>query len=171
VVAVSSSEPIREKIQFAIQGVMDNSNFAIAIAVGIFGVLTLFVQIYEEELKLDDSAKLVARITLSVAYWVLIAMGLVAHAHHRMYNAVIENYIRGDYPEYKEDLRRATKGSRIMSLAISRLWLNKTTERINKDYNFITASFLTISFWLYVGIAYTWLEPSIQEVVSFLTFK
>ena len=40
-----SSERINEKIQFAMQGAMDNSNFAIAIAVGVFGVLTLFVQI------------------------------------------------------------------------------------------------------------------------------
>jgi hypothetical protein len=45
-----SPERIKEKIQFAIQGVMDSSNFAIAIAVGIFGVLTLFMQISDPEL-------------------------------------------------------------------------------------------------------------------------
>ena len=98
----------------------------------------------------------IACITLSVAYWVLITMGLVAHAHHRMYNAVIENYIRSDYPDYKEDLQRAIKGNRIMSMAITRLWLDKTTERINIDYTIITVSFLVISVCLYAGVAAPW---------------
>jgi hypothetical protein len=83
---VSNSERVKEKIQFAIQGVMDSSNFAIAIAVGIFGVLTLFIQLHEIESSLDPLTSLIARITLSVAYWILILMGLVAHASNRMYN-------------------------------------------------------------------------------------
>jgi hypothetical protein len=141
-----------EKIQFAIQGVKDSSNFAIAIAVGIFGVLTLFMQIHEE----GSSASWIARITLSVAYWILILMGLVAHASNRMYNAAIENYINNHYSDYKEDLRNAMKGNRIMSWTINLLWLNKTTERINTNYNILTISFLVISFFLYIGIATPW---------------
>jgi tetrahydromethanopterin S-methyltransferase subunit E len=112
---VSNSERVKEKIQFAIQGVMDSSNFAIAIAVGIFGVLTLFIQLHEIESSLDPLTSLIARITLSVAYWILILMGLVAHASNRMYNAAIENYIDNHYSDYKEDLQNAMKGNRIMS--------------------------------------------------------
>lgn len=154
-----SSERVKEKIQFAIQGVMDSSNFAIAIAVGIFGVLTLFMQ--TSEANLDAIASWTARIALSVAYWVLILMGLVSHASNRMYNAVIEKYIENHYSDYKEDLQRAMRGNRIMSWTINLLWLNKSSKRINRDYNFLTVSFLVISFFLYVGIAapWTWLSP------------
>jgi hypothetical protein len=36
-----------------------------------------------------------------------------------------------------------------MSWAIGRLWLNKSTKQITRDYNFITISFLVIGFFLY----------------------
>jgi Ca2+/H+ antiporter len=153
---IDSKERIRDKMNFATQGVMDNSNFSIAIAVGIFAVLTLFIQITEPQLKWDILTIWIARITLSVAYWVLILMGLVAHAHHRMYNAVLENYIRNDYVDYQEDLRNVAKKNRIISWTVNFLWLNKTSERINRDYSFVTISFFVISFFLFIGIARPW---------------
>jgi hypothetical protein len=141
---------IKEKMQLAQQGVMDNSNFAIAIAVGIFGVLTLFVQIagHKPLFPID----LIIWITLTVSYWVLIVLGMVAHAHHRINVAIIETYIKGHYQQYKEDMKNATKGNWIMTLAIKRFWLDKPTEKVNKEYNFLTISFLVIAFFLYLGI-------------------
>lgn len=61
-----SSERINEKIQLAMQGVMDNSNRAIAIAVRIFGVLTLLVQIAQPN-SFDpyDTKSLIIWITLN----------------------------------------------------------------------------------------------------------
>jgi hypothetical protein len=141
---------INEKMQLAQQGVMDNSNFAIAIAVGIFGVLTLFVQISEREWPFPTVW--VVWITLTVAYWVLIVLGMVAHAHHRMNVAIIETYIKKHYSDYKEDMISATKGNWIMTLAIKDFWLDKPTEKVNKEYNMLTLSFFVIAFVLYVGI-------------------
>jgi hypothetical protein len=123
------------KIQLAMDGVMDNSKFAIAIAVGIFGILTLFVQIAIAQPESFDPLtpkNLVIWITLTVAYWVLIVMGLVSHAYHRMNTAMVEN-IKKSYQEYKEDMRNATKGNWIMTLAIKRFWLDKPTEKVNKE--------------------------------------
>lgn len=159
----TNSERVKEKIQFAIQGVMDSSNFAIAIAVGIFGVLTLFIQIYDAESSMGQVASWMARITLSVAYWILILMGLVAHASNRMYNAAIENYIDNHYSDYKEDLQNAMKENRIMSWTINLLWFNKTTKRINRNYNFLTILFLVISVFLYFGIAAPWTWFSMDD--------
>ena len=140
--------------------VMDNSNFAIAIAVGIFGVLTLFVQIAQpDSFNPYDAKSLIIWITLTVAYWVLIVLGLVAHAHHRMNVAIIETYIKDHYREYKEDMKSATKGNWIMTFAIKRFWLDKSTEKVNKEYNFLTVSFLVITFFLYLGIGiFVWFQ-------------
>lgn len=143
---------INEKMQLAMQGVMDNSNFAIAIAVGIFGFLALFVQIAVAPKPLPFPTYWVIWITLTVAYWVLIVLGMVAHAHHRMNVAIIETYIKEHYGDYKEDMKSATKGNWIMTLAVKRFWLDKPTEKVNKEYNVLTVSFFVIAFFLYLGI-------------------
>jgi hypothetical protein len=153
---VESTERTYEKMQFAIQGITDNSRFAIAIAVGIFGVLTLFTQVPRTYSEQDEIFLFLARITLSVAYWVLILMGLVAHAHHRMYNALLENYIRRDYRVYEDDLKNIVKNNKFISFTVNFLWLNKTSEGINRDYNFITISFFIIAFMLFFFIAKPW---------------
>ena len=121
---------INEKIQLAMLVVMDNSNFAIAIVVGLFGVLTLFVQISEPEHgSRPFPISLVILITLTVAYWVLIVLGLVAHAYHRMNTAIIEPYIKEHYRDYKEDMKSATKGNWIMTLAIKALLARQTNRK------------------------------------------
>lgn len=135
---------MNEKIQLAMQGIMDNSNFVIAIAVGLFGVLTLFVQLAvpeHEPKSLPFSTSLLIWITLTVAYWALIVLGLVAHAYHRMNTAIIETYIKEHYRDYKEDMKSATKGNWIMTLVIKRFWLDKPTEKVNKGYNMLTLLF------------------------------
>jgi hypothetical protein len=49
-------------------------------------------------------------------------------------------------------MKSATKGNWIMTLAIKRFWLDKPTEKVNNEYNFLTISFLVIAFFLYLGI-------------------
>ena len=73
---------------------------------------------------------------------------LVAHAHHRMNVAIIETYFKDHYRDYKEEMKSATKGNWIMTLAIKRFWLDKPTEKVNNEYNFLTVSFLVIAFFL-----------------------
>jgi hypothetical protein len=53
----------------------------------------------------------------------------------------------------KEKIQFAIQANRFMSWAIGRLWLNKSTEQITREYNIITVSFLVIAFFLYFGIA------------------
>jgi hypothetical protein len=55
-------------MQFAIQGITDNSQIGIAIAVRIFGVLTLFVQISDKDIisQLGIHVYNVSRIALSI---------------------------------------------------------------------------------------------------------
>jgi hypothetical protein len=146
-----SSERINEKMQFAMQGVMDNPNFAIAIAIAVG---TLFVQIAEHDSPYYAISWIIW-ITLTVAYWVLIVLGFVAHAHHRMNVAIIETYIKDHYLEYKEDMKSATKGNWIMTLAIKRFWLDKPTEKVNNEYNFLTVSFLLIFFFCILEFEYS----------------
>jgi hypothetical protein len=126
---IDSKERIRDKMQFAIQGITDNSQIGIAIAVGIFGVLTLFVQINDKDTRseLDTNVYNLIRIALGITYWVLIAIGLGAHANHRMYSAILGNYIKNEYTDYQEDVRNVTKKNRFISWALKISWLNTTS--------------------------------------------
>ena len=152
---VDSKERIRDKMHFAIQGITDNSQIGIAIAVGIFGVLTLFVQISDKDIRcqLDTNVYNVSRIALAITYWALIAIGLGAHANHRMYSAVLENYIKNEYTDYQEDIRNVTKKNKFISWALKISWLNTTSETINKYYSVSAIGFSILAIFLFITIA------------------
>jgi hypothetical protein len=166
---IDSKERIRDKMQFAIQGITDNSQIGIAIAVGIFGVLTLFVQINDKDTRseLDTNVYNLIRIALGITYWVLIAIGLGAHANHRMYSAILENYIKNEYTDYQEDVRNVTKKNRFISWALKISWLNTTPETINKYYNFSAIGFSVLAVLLFISIAIPDVLLKILTLISF----
>ena len=87
----------REFINFAIQGMSENAQFSIAIAVGIFGILSIFVSldIQNDDKTVQDSFWKNALwtqppwiqstgIVLSIAYWALVLFGMQSYVTRRL---------------------------------------------------------------------------------------
>jgi protein-S-isoprenylcysteine O-methyltransferase Ste14 len=80
-----------ELINFATQGMGENAQFSIAIAVGVFGILAIFVTINpHNDIKTQDPLLKnalwtksgwirTAGIVLSIAYWALILFGIQSY--------------------------------------------------------------------------------------------
>jgi hypothetical protein len=84
-----------ESINFAMQGMGENAQFLVAIAVGIFGILAIFATIddYDEKEAQDIFGKTalwthplsiqIIGIVLSIAYWALVLFGIQSYVSRR----------------------------------------------------------------------------------------
>ena len=88
-------------IQFAIQGVADMAQVTVAVAIGIFGILGIFVAITATGGHIiedpywwtTDLWKLREVVTLSVAYLGPVTLGLVCYVYRRLFEAMIDEYL------------------------------------------------------------------------------
>lgn len=92
-----------EFINFATQGMGENAQFTVAIAVGIFGILAIFVSLDTHNMKVKDSfwenalwtQPLWIRgsgIILSIAYWALVLFGIQTYVSRRLYEGIMGDY-------------------------------------------------------------------------------
>ena len=55
----------------------------------------------------DENQTSSRQLVLTIAYWMLVILGLIARAHYRMNNAVIETYVKDHYTDYKDDMKKS----------------------------------------------------------------
>jgi hypothetical protein len=112
-----------ERINSAQQGATEKAQFLIAVAVGRFGILTMFLVINHhvmisstdrnerEELVFGNaflnkgSWTSAEGIVLSVAYWALVLFGFQSYVARRLFEGLIGYYMKNTYPEWhKSDI-------------------------------------------------------------------
>ena len=95
-----------EIINFAIQGMRENAQFAIAIAVGIFGILAIFVTLdthkcmtpqdifWKNALWTQPQWIWLTGIVLSIAYWALVLFGIQSYVGRRIFEGLMGDYLK-----------------------------------------------------------------------------
>jgi hypothetical protein len=155
-----------ELINFATQGMSENAQFSIAIAVGIFGILAIFVSINDHG---DETAQdlflknalwtksewiRTAGIVLSIAYWALILFGIQSYVTRRLYEGIIGDYLKKLNEEwFDNDIREIAKENKLANWIVKNIWLiNKKGNRRYKGIYLFLILYLGIAFSLWLVI-------------------
>ena len=110
------------------QGMGENAQFSIAIAVGIFGILSIFVSL---DIHNDDKAVpgsfwknalwtqpqwvQSTGIVLSIAYWALVLFGIQSYVTRRLFEGLMGNYLKRMNEEwYLTILKRLLKRTSLL---------------------------------------------------------
>ncbi len=109
------------------QGMSENAQFSIAIAVGIFGILSIFVSLDTHN---DDETVLGSfwknalwtqpawiqstGIVLSVAYWALVLFGMQSYVSRRLFEALTGDYLKKmDEEGYYNNIKEIAKENKL----------------------------------------------------------
>ena len=150
----------RELINFAIQGMGENAQFSIAIAVGIFGILAIFVSLDTHNVKsLQDPlwSKALwtqpqwirsAGIVLSIAYWALVLFGMQSYVTRRLFEGVMGDYLKRMNEEwYYNDIKEIAKENKLANWMVKVIWASnhERKDRYKGIYKVL---------FLYIGITF-----------------
>jgi hypothetical protein len=125
-----------ELINFAIQGMSENAQFSIAIAVGIFGILSIFVSldIHNDDEAVQDSFWKNALwtqppwikstgIVLSIAYWALVLFGMQSYVTRRLFEGLTGDYLKKMNEEgYYNDIKEIAKENKLANWMFNVIW-------------------------------------------------
>jgi hypothetical protein len=140
-----------ELINFAMQGMGENAQFAIAIAVGIFGILAIFASInqhkegfWENALWMQsDSIKFIGGV-LSFAYWALVLFGMQTYVTRRLFEGILGKYLQkingeGEEECLNNDIREIAKENKLANWIVRNIWLinKKGNRRYKGIYPFL----------------------------------
>jgi predicted permease len=165
----------RERIRFAQQGATENAQFSIAITVGIFAILTMFLMINHhvilnspdigkaEPLRFDlvnsfwnkGSWTAAEGIILSVAYWALILFGFLSYVSRRLFEGLIGYYLRSMNEPWHEDIERIAEENRLASWVVKGIWSSSydKKDRYKHLWRVMTLYFLIACLlWIFVAI-------------------
>jgi hypothetical protein len=166
---------IRERIRFAQQGATENAQFSIAIAVGIFAILTIFLMINHhvilnspdvrktEQLRFDlangfwnkGSWTAAEGIVLSIVYWALILFGFQSYVSRRLFEGLIGYYLKSMDESWYEDIVRIAEENRLAGWVVKGIWSSgyDKRDRYRHLWRVMTLYFL-IAFvlWIFVAI-------------------
>jgi hypothetical protein len=158
-----------EKINFAQQGATENAQFMIAITVGIFGILTMFLMINHDDtahkvnlgLKLQNGFlgkglwAIAEGTILSIAYWALVLFGFQSYITRRMFEGLMGYYVNNMYPEwYDEDIKNIAKENKLAKWMVENIWASGDSKRYRYKYLWsITILYFAITFFLYFFVA------------------
>jgi hypothetical protein len=157
-----------EFINFAIQGMSENAQFSLAIAVGIFGILSIFVMINPND---DKEAEDIfgknalwmqplwiwsTGIVLSIAYWALVLFGIQTYVSRRLFEGVMGDYLKKMNDEqYYNDISEISKENKLANLMFKIIWSSnhERKDRYKGMYR-VLVSYVGIVFflWLFIGI-------------------
>jgi hypothetical protein len=156
-----------EFINFTIQGMSENAQFLLAIAVGIFGILGIFVTINPpNDIKTQDPLKnaLWAQypwvwstgIVLSIAYWALILFGIQTYVSRRLFEGVMGDYLKKmNEEQYYNDIREIAKENKLANWMFNVIWSSnhERKDRYKGMYR-VLVSYVGIAFflWFFIGI-------------------
>lgn len=148
----------RELINFATQGMSENAQFSVAIAVGIFGILGIFVTLdthnnmkpqdifWKNALWTQPQWIWLTGIVLSIAYWALVLFGIQSYVTRRLFEGVTGDYLKKmNEEEYYNDIKEISKENKLANWMFKVIW-SSNHERKDR-YKGI---YLVLS--LYVGI-------------------
>ena len=116
-----------EKANIAIQAMADNAQVTIAVAIGIFGILAIFITINDQPITINGqpsswtkNANLLpaAVIILSIAYWGIVILGLSCYIFRRLFEGLMNEYTKIGYPEYENEIRQIAKRNKLTHLLI-----------------------------------------------------
>ncbi len=115
-----------ESINFAIQGMNENAQFSVAIAVGIFGILAIFATIddYDDKDAQNIFGKTVLwthplsiqiiGIVLSIAYWALVLFGIQSYVARRVFEEVMADHLKKmNEEQYYKDIIEIAKENKL----------------------------------------------------------
>jgi hypothetical protein len=152
-----------EKVNFAMQGMTDNAQVTIAVAVGIFGVLAIFVNITQSSVWTKDLITLTAAlIILSIAYWALVVLGLSCYIFRRLFEGLLGGYTKIWYPEYESEIREIAKRNKLTHLVLKALWPER--EEKFRGIWVLSIFYIVISSSLWFFIV---LYPSLRILFNF----
>ena len=157
-----------EPINLAIQGMSENAQFSIAIAVGIFGILGIFVMInpHDKDTTQDPFWKnalwtkpqwiWITGIVLSIAYWALILFGIQSYIARRLFEGVMGKYLKKTNEEwYYDDIKEIAKENKLANLTFNIIWSSNYERKDRyKGMYAVLIPYLVIAFflWLFIGI-------------------
>lgn len=150
-----------ELINFAIQGMSENAQFSIAIAVGIFGILSIFVSldIHNDDEAVQDSFWKNALwtqppwiqstgIVLSIAYWALVLFGVQSYVTRRLFEGLTGDYLKKMNEEgYYNDIKEIAKENKLANWMFNVIW-SSNHERKDRYKG------IYIVLFLYIGITF-----------------
>src|SRR5918994_2866647 len=152
-----------ESINFAIQGMSENAQFSVAIAVGIFGILAIFATLNDHKEGFlenalwtqSESIKFIG-IVLSVAYWALVLFGMQTYFTRRLFEGILGKYlqkINGGGEEWLNNDREIAKENKLANWIVRNIWLiNKKGNRRYKGIYLFLILYLSIAFSLWLAI-------------------
>ncbi len=115
----------KEKINFAMQGSQESAQITIAIAVGVFGILTLFFMIHEQVWTKSHWTMiylLIYRIILSVAYWALVLFGFQSYLTRQLFEGLIGYYQKSAHEEWYDDIKKIAGENRLTDIMVKKIW-------------------------------------------------
>jgi hypothetical protein len=151
-----------ELINFAKQGMSENAQFSVAIAVGIFGILAIFVSIQERDnedfwknaLWMQTPGVLMIGIVLSIAYWALVLFGIQTYVSRRLYEGIMGDYLKKMNEEwYYNGIKEIAKENKIANLIVKTIWSSNHERKDRyKGMNKVLILYIGIAFFLWLFI-------------------
>jgi hypothetical protein len=159
-----------EKINYAQQGAAESAQFLIAVAVGIFGILAMFLMINHGDMANKQSLNLdwgkgilvkgswaIAEVTvLSIAYWALVLFGFQSYISRHMFEGLMGYHMRSIYPEwYDQDITKIAKENKLANWMVKRIWSSnyEKDDRYKGLWPVMILYFaITFSLWLFAAI-------------------
>jgi len=145
-----------ELINFAIQGMSENAQFSVAIAVGIFGILAIFASIHDHDnynfwenaLWMQPLRVVMIGIVLSIAYWALVLFGIQSYVSRRLFEGTMGDYLKKMNEErYYNNIKEIAKENRLANWMVRKIWSSnhERKDRYKGMYKVLI---------LYIGIAF-----------------
>jgi hypothetical protein len=153
-----------EFINFATQGMSENAQFSIAIAVGIFGILAIFVSINDHHdqdmsknaLWLQKPSIKAIGVVLSIAYWALVLFGMQSYVTRRLFEGVMGDYMKKMNEEwYYNDIKDIAKENKLANWMVRVIWAsNHERKDRHKGIYRVLFLYLSITFilWFFIVI-------------------
>jgi len=163
---VNPRRKYHELINSAIQGMGENAQFSVAIAVGVFGILAIFVS-------LDTHKNMTAEdvfwknalwtqpqwiwgtgIVLSIAYWTLVLFGIQTYVSRRLYEGIMGDYLKKMNEEwYYNGIKEIAKENKIANLIVKTIWSSNHERKDRyKGMNKVLILYIGIAFFLWLNI-------------------
>jgi len=105
---------------------------------------------------MDTNLLIAEVIILSIAYWGIVILGLACYNFRRLFEGLMNEYIKTGYPEYENEVRQIAKRNKLTDLLIKVPWPN-TASQVGVKYKgiwIISFVYIIISFflWFIIGV-------------------